>query len=197
MSPSNRRFHAIVNLVALHLAAFFMIGLAQAAPKKRTLKPKPLPVVVDNFQAEMLKTHNVERTFQGRAPLVWDAGLASDAAKWAAHLSSHNQFEHALNELEKKGQGENLWMGTRSAYPLGEMVSYWIAEAAITKSGRFPDVSKTGNWVDVGHYTQLVWPQTQKLGCALKSSKDDDYLVCRYWPAGNRIGDNFTIRHRK
>jgi Cysteine-rich secretory protein family len=196
MSQSNRRFHAVVNHVALAAAAIMLSSTAQAAAKKRTVKPKPVAPVVDRFQATMLKTHNEERAFHGRAPLVWDAALAADAAKWAGNLATKRQFEHAFEEITKNGQGENLWMGTRGAYPLSEMVQQWIEEVELTKSGRFPNVSKTGNWVDVGHFTQIVWPQTQKLGCALKSSIEDDYLVCRYWPAGNRIGDNFTIRHR-
>jgi Cysteine-rich secretory protein family len=149
-----------------------------------------------SFAEEMLKTHNAERAFQGRRPLQWDHSLAEDAAKWAAYLASQNRFEHAYAELTKTGQGENLWMGTRGAYPYQDMVELWLAERQYTKSGRFPDVSHTGNWADVGHFVQIIWPETQKVGCALKSSEQDDYLVCRYWPGGNRIGDPFIVRAR-
>jgi uncharacterized protein YkwD len=195
MSKPNRRFLNIVNLGVMAMAGFALASAAPAAKRKRAIPPQP--VVLDPFATEMLRTHNDERLFQGRQPLVWDAALATDAGKWASHLARHNLFEHAFAELGKKGQGENLWMGTHASYPLAEMVSYWTAEAEQAKSGKFPDVAKSGNWTDVGHFTQLVWPETRNVGCALKSSAEDDFLVCRYWPAGNRIGDYFTVRARK
>jgi hypothetical protein len=197
MLKPSRRFRAIVNLAALALAGFALASAAPAAKRKRTVPPPTLQVELDPFAKEILRVQNEERLFQGRQPLIWDSALALDAGKWASHLAKNNLFEHAFAELGKNGQGENLWMGTHAAYPLAEMVSYWTAEAEQSKSGKFPDVSKSGNWTDVGHFTQLVWPETRKVGCALKSSAEDDFLVCRYWPAGNRIGDNFTVRARK
>jgi Cysteine-rich secretory protein family len=197
MVMPNRRFRKIVNHGALILATISLVGTAQAAKRKRSVNAAPVPVIVDHFQAEMLRAHNDERKFHGRAPLAWDAALAADAAKWAGTLAAKNQFQHAFAELTKKKQGENLWMGTRGSYRFDEMVAHWTDEVKQTRSGRFPDVSKTGNWADVGHFTQLVWPSTTKVGCAIRSSVQDDYLVCRYWPAGNMIGENFTIRSRK
>jgi hypothetical protein len=55
------------------------------------------------------------------------------------------------------------------------------------RAGRFPDVSATGNWADVGHYTQIIWPTTQRVGCSISRSVKDEVLVCRYWPAGNVV----------
>ena len=54
--------------------------------------------------------------------------------------------------------------------------------------GIFPATSRTGNWIDVGHYTQMIWPTSQRIGCALASTRSTDYLVCRYSPAGNIDG---------
>ena len=53
------------------------------------------------------------------------------------------------------------------------------------RPARFSDVSTTGNWADVGHYTQMIWPGTQRIGCAIAKAARSDVLVCRYWPAGN------------
>ncbi len=197
MLQPNRPFRVFVNHILLLIGAISLVTTAHAAKRKRSIKTPPVVSAVGAFQAEMLRTHNDERLFQKREPLVWDAALAADAAKWASHLAARDMFEHAYSELRHNGQGENLWMGTRSAYRFAEMVSSWLVEAEQTKSGRFPNVSKTGNWTDVGHYVQIVWPETRKVGCALKSSVQDDFLVCRYWPGGNRIGDAFTILPRK
>lgn len=38
------------------------------------------------------------------------------------------------------------------------------------------------------HYSQMIWRDTKKLGCALGEGANADYLVCRYFPAGNIFG---------
>jgi hypothetical protein len=85
-------------------------------------------------------------------------------------------------------QGENLWMGTRSAFQPEEMVNDWLSEKKAFRPGRFPMVSTSGNLADVGHYTQIIWPSTVKVGCAVSSSREWDYLVCRYSQPGNVEG---------
>ncbi len=128
MAMPNSRFRVLVNHVTLIVATLALANTAQAAKRKRNVPVAPAPVIVDHFQTEMLRTHNAERRFQGRAPLLWDAALAADAAKWAGTLAAKNRFEHAFAELTKKKQGENLWMGTRGSYRFDEMVAFWIDE---------------------------------------------------------------------
>jgi hypothetical protein len=135
-------------------------------------------------QAMWLSTQNAERAKSGSIPLVWSVNLANDAAKWARHLAITNSFEHS----DASGQGENLWMGT-PGYSAEEMVGSWIAEKRHFKYGRFPAVSSTGSWADVGHYTQVIWPGTKAVGCASAKGDGYIYLVCRYSPAGNVIGE--------
>jgi Cysteine-rich secretory protein family len=134
--------------------------------------------------ARLLNRHNLERQALGAAPLRWDDKLAAHAAAWAEHLARTGTFDHA----DQSDEGENLWAGTVGAYTPEQMVDSWISEKPLYKSGRFPDVSKTGNWVDVGHYTQLIWGNTKAVGCAVVSNAEDDILVCRYDPPGNWMG---------
>jgi hypothetical protein len=63
----------------------------------------------------------------------------------------------------------------------------WSAEKRMLQPGIFPAVSRTGQWEDVAHYTQMVWPTTTRVGCAIFSA-DWDYLICRYSPPGNIDG---------
>jgi hypothetical protein len=79
-------------------------------------------------------------------------------------------------------------MGTRGAFSYESMVGGWSSEARYFMPGQFPAVSRSGNWADVGHYTQMIWPTTTHVGCALASNARSDYLVCRYSPAGNIDG---------
>lgn len=68
------------------------------------------------------------------------------------------------------------------------MIGVFLDDTRRFHPGRFPQVSRTGNWYDVGHYGQLIWPSTQKPGCALAEETRQEVLVRRYWPAGNIIG---------
>jgi hypothetical protein len=68
------------------------------------------------------------------------------------------------------------------------MVGGWIDEKRYFINGVTPNFSTTGNYEDVAHYTQIIWRGTRTVGCALASNATDDYLVCRYAPAGNVVG---------
>ena len=69
-----------------------------------------------------------------------------------------------------------------------EMVASWIAEKRHFKNGVTPDFSTTGDYRDVAHYTQIIWRGSKTMGCAVASNRTDDYLVCRYSPPGNVVG---------
>jgi len=143
----------------------------------------------DNFAARMLAAHNRERAAIGVPALGWDAKLAADAAEWAAHLSARNRLAHAPDEGAAAQEGENLWAGTANRFGLEAMVQLWIDEKRDFKPGTFPNNSRSGDIEAVGHYTQLVWRATTKVGCALAHGRQLDVLVCRYANPGNVMGD--------
>lgn len=137
--------------------------------------------------ALLLQAHNRERAQAGVAPLRWDPALAAGAAAYARRLAAAGSLSHSPRG-ERPGQGENLWMGTRGYFPVEQMAGAWASEKAHFRPGVFPGVSRTGHWADVGHYTQMIWPTTTHVGCALHSGPRHDILVCRYAPAGNIDG---------
>jgi hypothetical protein len=96
-------------------------------------------------------------------------------------------MEHSVAAADG-GEGENLWFGSKDDYTPEEMVGYFLKEGKQFKRGVFPDVSTTGRWEDVGHYTQLIWRDTREVGCAITSNPRRDVLVCRYTPMGNITG---------
>lgn len=138
----------------------------------------------------LLDQHNRARAAVGVAPLEWDAELAAGAAAHAARLARTRQFAHSVRRAGEPIEGENLWMGTRTAYRYEDMAGSWVAERAAFRAGRFPAISRTGSWSDVGHYSQMIWAETRAVGCAVASDASDDYLVCRYFPAGNVWGES-------
>jgi hypothetical protein len=136
---------------------------------------------------EILNAHNSYRSQVGVPPLTWSDALASHAQEWAQHLSDTGKFEHS----GAKGEGENIWMGTSGAYSFTQMIQSFGNEKQHFVAGTFPNVSNTGNWADVGHYTQMVWRNTTQVGCAGVSGRDGKYrLVCRYISQGNVIGQS-------
>lgn len=139
------------------------------------------------FADRILATHNEERARLGIGPLRWSPALAANAERWAAHLATLNVLEHD-DSLEV--EGENLWRGTGGgAYTPEDMVTLWIDERAAFRNGVFPDVSASGQWEDVGHYTQVIWRNTAQVGCALDEAGEDEVLVCRYMEGGNFEGE--------
>lgn len=100
------------------------------------------------------------------------------------------------------GYGQNLAMWGSSGDPESFGATGSVARAAsngwynnelgLFPSGDYgkasPDMSNFEKW---GHYSQLVWKGTQKVGCATKfcapgtmSSFGSWYTVCNYYPAG-------------
>jgi hypothetical protein len=148
----------------------------------------PVSAASSPVAARLLQAHNAERWAVGAAPLMWDWGLAAAADRYASELARTGRWGHSP-QYRRAGQGENLWMGTRGAFRLDGMMADWTSEKRMFRSGRFPHVSRSGSWSDVGHYTQIIWPRTTRVGCALRSSRDWDYLVCRYSSPGNMMGE--------
>jgi hypothetical protein len=139
------------------------------------------------FPARIVAAHNAERARAGMAPLAWDDALGNGAATYAQQMAFSGMFQHS-NRQARRGIGENLWMGTRGAFSVEAMIGGWASEKRYFVPGVFPNNSRTGNWEDVGHYTQMIWPTTTRVGCAIASTARVDYLVCRYASAGNMDG---------
>lgn len=175
----------------LTVLALFVPAASIATPIRGTLPwtdPRPAVRNENLLRHTMVAAHNQARRQYGVAPLAWDDALARDAAIYARTLARSGRFEHDPQYGRRPKQGENLWMGTRSAYSYAEMINLLVAERREFRPGRFPSVSSTGRWSDVGHYTQIIWPTSQRVGCATAANRASEYLVCRYWPAGNIVG---------
>ncbi len=140
------------------------------------------------FRTVVLAAHNGERRQWRVPPLVWNDRLARDAEVHARHLATLGYLRHASMAGMSAPQGENLWMGTKGAFSPQQMMDGFLEERNDYVAGAVPYISRTGNWADTGHYSQIIWRTTTAVGCATASSRDFDFLVCRYDPAGNIWG---------
>lgn len=175
--------------VALTMAAMAAIAPALGKADARSR------LIIDPqtaFAMQIVAAHNRLRSAQAVRPTYWDHALAASADAYAAQLARTGRFAHSP-QGGRPGQGENLWMGTRGAFSFDRMVADWGSEKRLFRAGQFPGVSTTGRWQDVGHYTQIIWPTSVRVGCAMRSSAARDYLVCRYGQSGNVFGERVGV----
>lgn len=161
---------------------FLTLGLMLA-----TSVPASAQGALSPIESRILAAHNAARLAAGEAPLAWDAALARGAAAYSMQIAASGIYEHS-DKGAPHGVRELIWWGSHGVFSPEQMVGYWVSEKANFAPGVFPNVSRTGNWMDVSHYTQVIWPGTTRVGCGISSARNNDVLVCRYSPAGNIDG---------
>jgi hypothetical protein len=173
-------------VVGLKLAFAIALAALAATPARPAAFVATSPGL-DKVNHRILSLHNAARADVGAPPLQWDPGLAVAAASYGPTLSRLGRLVHSPRN-GRENQRENLWMGQQGRFDPEDMVAAWTAEKSQFFPGQFPNVSRTGKWSDVAHYTQMIWKTTTHVGCAIYRDGTWDYLICRYSPPGNRDG---------
>lgn len=136
----------------------------------------------DDFAATVLKKHNDIRALHGSPALQWDDKLASKAQE----VADKCVFEHSGS-----GYGENLAAASGDKPDnAGDPITLWHKEEQELGASAYTNYN---------HFTQLIWKDSTKLGCAIKTCgphqqvgfdwSDNSYIfVCEYDPAGNVQG---------
>src|ERR1700722_20849588 len=106
-----------------------------------------------SLEKSMLAAHNSVRRSVGVPPLAWSERLAAVAQDWADYLAAHRQFFHRRNSP----YGENLFEITGASASPPEVVNDWVAES------RNYEYRSNGCHGVCGHYTQIVWRDTQRV----------------------------------
>jgi len=130
---------------------------------------------------QTLDRHNsIRKERYGSHALIWSDSLAASAQRYADHLARTNTFVHSGGKY-----GENLYVFS-SKKTMVDAVNAWYSE----KNKFNPNTRKCyGKWYECGHYTQMIWKSTQKVGCGKASgSKWKTIVVCQYDPPGNYRG---------
>ena len=117
----------------------------------------------------------------GVRDLAWDPALAGTAAEHAVKLAGSCSFVHS----GRSDLGENIFMGSEGYYSAADGVRMWAGEKEHYDYGT--NGSRDGE--ETGHYTQMVWSGSERLGCAMASGCGNVFLVCSYYPAGNVAGE--------
>ncbi|KAI4302613.1 hypothetical protein MLD38_038337 [Melastoma candidum] len=140
------------------------------------LKPKPK---VNRF----LIAHNAVREHLGEPPLTWDNGLARYARRFAETRVADCKMLHSDGEY-----GENIFWGKTSRWTPEKIVGVWVDEAIYYD----PSTNSCTEGQMCGHYTQVVWRDSLRCGCARVECAGGAgiYAICVYDPPGNYIGED-------
>ena len=140
-------------------------------------------------QNTILSKHNSERSAVGVQPpvqpLTWSNSLATQAQAYANQLSTGGYVcngSSCVKDIPHGAANENLAWGS-PGYPISSMVQGWANEKSQYDGQPIPP-----GYSPAGHYTAMVWQNTQEIGCGFVAPGQIDILVCRYNPAGNIIG---------
>nr|XP_039257949.1 glioma pathogenesis-related protein 1-like [Styela clava] len=175
----------------------------------RSRRKRSLPNLEDSKLA--VDAHNGHRATigdEGEEPIpsnmlymTWDPTLAITAMIYARKCIFEHSVESERSTSHFPGwNGENLWAGKgkfagpyfNPAYGINSwFMEYkdWDFDTLFCEPGKL-----------CGHYTQIVWAETYKVGCAwLNCStfdtamgeiwQDTAYMVCHYAPGGNTEGE--------
>lgn len=153
----------------------------------------PAHVVAADRQ-RVLDAHNrlrcsVEPPAKAMPALSWDPLLEQVAQEWADTCpTTHN--DNRSRRYQKLGGsgyvGENMAWGYSSW--TRAILDGWGREGASYDYASNTCHDAVGVARECGHYTQLVWAGTRRVGCALPSVSclgSLNYYVCNYAPGGN------------
>ncbi|XP_065157178.1 uncharacterized protein [Atheta coriaria] len=139
---------------------------------------------LEQFQTECLQDHNMYRRRHGVTPLKLNKQMCKSCLDHATFLLKKNNLQHSSN----KKYGENIYfISSPSLNPNtdikgSEPVDMWYREV------KKHDFTKEPTLLSTGHFTQVVWKESQELGVAFVAAKGKLVVVAQYYPPGNIIG---------
>lgn len=134
-----------------------------------------------------LAYHNKVRKALGVAPLSWSDTLATYAQAWADHLASEGcRFDHRPGSgTWAQRYGENLFYGNANRHTALTASQAWQGEVAHYRYQKL----NPSNFAKTGHYTQMVWRGTERVGMGQASCRNGAVIiVANYDPPGNVVG---------
>lgn len=132
---------------------------------------------------QALAFHNAKRHDVGAPPLTWSTDLAAVAQRWADHLAADQDCD--LVHTVGGHYGENLFGGSGRAFTAVDASQDWYSEISKFHYGPLAENS----WYDAGHYTQMVWRNTTKIGMGRTTCPSGRVvIVAEYDPPGNYMG---------
>lgn len=164
-------------------------GSAHATPNGTATQGEPdaiEPSSLNDFKSAVLQRHNELRALHGCPPLTMSREMCYYAQEWADHLAHNDAHFHRPN----RKYGENIFWKTSStsmSITGAEAVDSWYEEISLYDRAWYGGDPPPGTFKESGHYTQLIWRATKRLGVGLALNGATFYVVANYDPHGNII----------
>lgn len=129
---------------------------------------------------QFLAPQNAARASLGLPPLAWDERVASYARWYAQSRRGDCALVHSSGPY-----GENLFWGSGTGWAPAQAVAAWVSERP-----RYDYWSNSCSGGMCGHYTQIMWRSTRRVGCAMVTCYNGrgTFITCNYDPPGNYVG---------
>ena len=130
----------------------------------------------NSFENNVLGFHNILRKENGLQSLEWDNKLAKRALEWGDFLKENENcvIRHPINSQKERdtyipnGNGQNLY--SSFGFPNNTFNPQIGIQKMYDECNLYqrPEEgqSRPNNFLGVGHFTQLIWKDTKKVGCA-------------------------------
>ncbi|XP_054480161.1 cysteine-rich venom protein TEL1-like [Anoplopoma fimbria] len=172
----------LIFLCALGVFAASAFGARLGGPegsftKLSTVQTNPTNIVNKHNKLR----RGVQPSASNMLEMSWSSEAAVNAQKWA-NTCSMNHSPGSARVISTSGCGENLYMSSQED-SWSSAIQSWYDEVKDWRYG----VGSTNGGV-VGHFTQLVWYRSNKVGCGVAYCPNSAYkyfYVCQYCPPGN------------
>ncbi|XGW21507.1 hypothetical protein V3C99_004457 [Haemonchus contortus] len=178
------------------LALFTTSGWASLCPDKDGMSDEVRKMFVDkhNEYRTLVARGEAKNKLGGNAPpaarmlkMSYDCAIEENMMDYAKECKfAHNSYK------DRNYWGQNLYMTTarhvNKTRAAEDSVSAWFSELehkGVPKENRL--TMKVFNH-GVGHYSQVVWQWSKKVGCAVVWCEDMTLVGCEYARAGNYLG---------
>ncbi|KAH9485645.1 Pathogenesis-related protein PRB1-3 [Psilocybe cubensis] len=172
--------------ISTFFALIALITSVSALPSSQSVDVEPAELIKsraadDSWMNSVISSHNTNRAAYGASAVTWNANLYPGALSWAQAC----KFQHSGGNY-----GENLYAASGSSNIMADGMKAWMSEASKY------DYNNPGFSSATGHFTQVVWKATTQVACASANcpagtifpTLPATYLVCRYSPPGNVMG---------
>ncbi|QCD76642.1 pathogenesis-related protein 1 [Vigna unguiculata] len=131
-----------------------------------------------NSPQDYLNAHNTARSQVGVGPMKWDSTVASFAQNYVNKLKGNCNMVHSGGPY-----GENL------AWSSGDLTATAAVNLWVGEKPKYDYNSNKCVGGECRHYTQVVWRNSVRLGCAKVRCNDgrSTIISCNYDPPGNYI----------
>ncbi len=126
---------------------------------------------------DLITAHNEYRRLHCAQPVVWSPALAAIAQRWADHLRGR---QCSLQHNPDTTCGENLTYDS----PSGSLAPEEVVQGWYSEVGKY-SFQNPQYHPGAGHFTQVVWAGTTRIGCGVAHCPNADVWVCNYDPPGN------------